>query len=405
MPFGPILRLAAPCQEAQVTFIMKVTTGVVVSDQVLERPGGNTTPRDLTPVSTIRAARLSRKRLLLGSLALLLAGGAARYGYDWWTIGRFAVSTDDAYVGGDITLIAPQVSGFITTLAVTDNQPVRAGQILLQIDDRPYRAAVAKAEAAVALQQATLANIAARRRLQGATIDQAQAELIATGAEVDRTRADTLRYQSLSQDQWASTQRYQQAHAAFTEAVSADAKARAALEAAQRQIDVIDSESAETRASLAAAVAARNMAQLDLGYTTLLAPVDGVIGNRNAQRGAFAATGAQLLSVVPAHGLWVDANFKESQLAHMRQGQSVSISADVLPGEVFHGQVASLAPATGAEFSVLPAENATGNFTKIVQRVPVRIRLDDGAADFGRLRPGLSVTATVAIGRYGAAPP
>jgi membrane fusion protein (multidrug efflux system) len=378
---------------------------MAMGDQVLARPGVGATARDLSPAPTLRTARPSRKQVLLAALALLLASGAAWYGYDWWTVGRFQVSTDDAYVGGDITVIAPQVSGFITTLSVTDNQPVRAGQILLQIDDRPYRAALAKAEAAVALQEATLANIAASRRLQGAAIDQAQAELIATGAEVERTRADTLRYQSLSQDQWASTQRYQQAHAAFTEAVGADAKARAALEAAQRQIDVIDSESAETRASLAAAVAARDMARLDLGYTTLRAPVDGVIGNRNAQRGAFAATGAQLLSVVPAHGLWVDANFKESQLAHMREGQAVTISADVLPGEVFHGHVTSLAPATGAEFSVLPAENATGNFTKIVQRVPVRIRLDDGAADFGRLRPGLSVTAAVTIGRYGATAP
>jgi membrane fusion protein, multidrug efflux system len=365
-----------------------------MSDQVLERQGAAVIPRDLAP-APVKTARLSRKKLLLAAAALAIAAGGAWYGYDWWTIGRFIESTDDAYVGGDITVIAPQVSGFITKLAIADNQTVKAGQLLLQIDDRDYRAALAKADAAVALQQASLANIAATRRLQESTIAQAQADLITTNAEAIRTKEDTDRYRSLSSDQWASLQRYQQANAAYTEAVGADAKAHAGLEAARRRLDVIDTESQQAQASLAAAVADRDTAQLKLGYTSLRSPVDGVVGNRSAQLGAFAAIGAQLLSVIPAHDLWVDANFKESQLARMKAGQPVNITADVLPGEVFRGHVVSLAPATGAEFSVLPAENATGNFTKIVQRVPVRIRLDDGASELGRLRPGLSVTASV----------
>ncbi|WP_158803590.1 HlyD family secretion protein [Acidisoma sp. L85] len=365
-----------------------------MSDQVLERQGAAVIPRDLAP-APVKTARLSRRKLLLAATALVIATGGSWYGYDWWTIGRFIESTDDAYVGGDITVIAPQVSGFITKLAIADNQTVKAGQLLLQIDDRDYRAALAKADAAVAMQQASLANIAATRRLQESTIAQAQADLITTNAETIRTKEDTDRYQSLSKDQWASLQRYQQANATYTEAVGADAKAHAGLEAARRRLDVIDTESQQAQASLAASIADRDTARLNLGYTSLRSPVDGVVGNRSAQLGAFAAIGAQLLSVIPAHDLWVDANFKESQLARMKAGQPVNITADVLPGEVFHGHVVSLAPATGAEFSVLPAENATGNFTKIVQRVPVRIRLDDGASELGRLRPGLSVTASV----------
>jgi membrane fusion protein, multidrug efflux system len=204
-----------------------------------------------------------------------------------------------------------------------------------------------------------------------------------------------VRYSRLASDQYASLQRFQQADADNKKAIAAVEKARAALDAARRRIDVIDTQKQQTRAALDQAIAERDLARLNLGYTELRAPIDGVVGNRSARNGAYAVVGAQLVSLVPAHGLWVDANFKESQLAHIRAGLPASIEADVLPGHVFHGHVASLAPATGAQFSVLPPENATGNFTKIVQRVPVRIQLDDGASTLGNLRPGLSVTAAV----------
>jgi membrane fusion protein (multidrug efflux system) len=167
------------------------------------------------------------------------------------------------------------------------------------------------------------------------------------------------------------------------------------LEAAHRQLAVIDAQKRQAEAALAGAIADRDAAELNLGYTGLRAPIDGIVGNRSARSGAFAPVGAQLLAIVPARGLWVDANFKENQLAHLRPGMPASIEADVLPGAVFRGRVASLSPATGAQFSVLPAENATGNFTKIVQRVPVRILLEGDAGVLGRLRPGLSVTAEV----------
>jgi membrane fusion protein (multidrug efflux system) len=249
--------------------------------------------------------------------------------------------------------------------------------------------------ASVAAEQATLANLDATRRLQEAMIAQTVAEVAAADAEVDRSGFDVVRYRQLASSEFASAQRLQQADADHKKGIAAAAKARAAVEAAQRQLDVIDTQKQEAQAALAEAIAERDLAQLNLGYTELRAPIDGTIGNRSARAGAFATVGAQLMSIVPARGLWVDANFKESQLAHMQPGMPASIEADVLPGRVFTGHVASLAPATGAQFSVLPPENATGNFTKIVQRVPVRILLEGDAAMLGLLRPGLSVTAEV----------
>jgi membrane fusion protein (multidrug efflux system) len=343
----------------------------------------------------LRLSRRVLRRLALAGLVAALGVSAAWYGARWWTVGRFIESTDDAFVGGEVTVMAPKVAGLIATVDVTDNQAVHAGDVLVQLDDRDYRAALAKAEAAVAAQQAQLANLDATRRLQEAMIAEAAAGIAAADAQIAFARDDQARYRALSVREVASVQTYEKADAAYKEALAGGDKARADLAAAERRIDVIDTEKEEAQAALAQAVAERDLARLNLGYTELRAPIDGTIGNRSARVGAYATVGAELLSIVPARGLWVDANFKESQLARIRPGEPASIAADVLPGEVFHGHVASLAPATGAEFSVLPPENATGNFTKIVQRVPVRILLDGSASELGRLRPGLSVTADV----------
>ncbi|MDB5409873.1 MAG: hemolysin [Rhodospirillales bacterium] len=351
--------------------------------------------RETISVAPRRGAAIGRKRLAVSGVALLVALGGAWYGHEWWTVGRFIESTDDSYVGGDITVIAPKVAGFIAEVAITDNQPVHAGDLLVRLDDRDYRAALAKAEGAVAAAQATLANLDASRRLQESVIAQARADVVTTDAEATRTQFDVVRYRQLATEQFASAQRFQQADADHKKGLAAGERSRAVLAAAQRQLDVIDTAKQQAQAALAQAEADRDVARLNLSYTELRAPIDGTIGNRSAHLGAFAAIGAQLMSLVPARGLWVDANFKESQLAAMRPGLKATITADVLPGEVFHGHVLSLAPATGAQFSVLPPENATGNFTKIVQRVPVRILLDGDAALLGRLRPGLSVTAAV----------
>ena len=339
--------------------------------------------------------RRALKQLALAAAVPLVALTAAWYGHHWWTVGRFIESTDDAYVGGDITVIAPKVAGFIGEVAVVDNQAVHAGDLLLRLDDRDYRAALDAATAAVAAQQAALANLDATRRFQEAMVAEAKAGIAAADAEVARSEFDLVRYRQLASNQFASLQRLQQADADHKQALAAVDRARATLAAAQRQLDVIDTQKQAAQAALAQATAGREIAQLNLSYTEIRAPIDGTVGNRSARAGAFATVGAELMSLVPARGLWIDANFKESQLALMRPGQPASIEADALPGELFSGHVASLAPATGAQFSLLPAENATGNFTKIVQRVPVRILLDGDADTLGRLRPGLSVTASV----------
>ncbi|MFC4527192.1 HlyD family secretion protein [Dyella halodurans] len=338
--------------------------------------------------------RSRRKLALRAALGVALVAGVI-YGVHWWGVGRFIESTDDAYVGGDVTVIGPKVSGYITQLAVTDNQVVHAGDLLVKIDDRDYRAALAKADGAVAAQQALLANLEATERLQQAVISQAKAGVTAADAEFVRSRDDETRYRDLSSRSAVSIESAQRADATYKTAQANTEKAQAAQIAAQRQLDVIASQKQQALAALQQARAERDIAQLNVNYTELRAPVDGVIGNRRARVGAFAAAGTQLLSVVPAHGLWVDANFKEDQLARMQAGQVVDVRADVMPGRVFHGHLGSLAPATGAQFSVLPPENATGNFTKVVQRVPVRVVLDPRDDALGVLRPGLSVVADV----------
>ncbi|HEU5397617.1 MAG TPA: HlyD family secretion protein [Verrucomicrobiae bacterium] len=337
----------------------------------------------------------SPKRAAAVAALALAAVGLAAFAHHWWTVGRFIQSTDDAYVGGDITVIAPKVAGFISEIAVADNQRVHAGDLLLKLDDRDYRAALAKADAAVALQQAALVNLDATGRLQEAVVAQARAAIVAADAEVARTRDDDVRYKNLAANGTESVQSFEKADADYKEAQADDERARAALTAAQRQLDVIATQKQKSRATLAAAVAERDLAKLNLSYTELRAPIDGVVGNRSAQVGAYATVGAQLISLVPVHGLWIDANFKEDQLARMHPGSPATVEVDLLGGRKFRGHVASIAPATGAQFSVLPPENATGNFTKIVQRIAVRILLDAPSGALEQLRPGLSVTAEV----------
>jgi membrane fusion protein (multidrug efflux system) len=357
-----------------------------MTEAVMEREAAST-------ASTMRESRPARRKLFVFGLVGVVA--ATFYAYRWWTEDRFIEQTDDAYVGGDVTVIASKVSGFVAQVAVADNQSVRAGDLLVKIDDRDYRAILAKAEAAVAAQTAALANFDASRRLQQAVVAQAKAGVAAAEAEITRARFDQTRFQELSAKAAASTQSFQKADADYKQALASGARARAVLDAAERQLEVIDAQRAQAEAALAAARADRDLAALNVSYTEIRAPIDGVVGNRSARLGAFASVGAQLLSLVPSRGLWVDANFKESQIAGMRPGMAAVVEPDVAPGVTLNGHVASLAPATGARFSILPPENATGNFTKITQRVPVRIALDADASTLGRLRPGLSVTVQV----------
>ena len=339
--------------------------------------------------------RATSRRQLLFAAGAVLIGIAGCFVWHWVTIGQYIESTDDAYVGGEVTTLSFKVAGLIETVAIVDNQSVTAGDLLLKLDDRDYRAQLARTEANIAARRAALANVDATRRMRVSMLDQARADLAFAMAERVRAKYDIDRYRTLSNDQFASRQRFEQADADDEKARAAERKSQAALEAAERQLDIVDAQREQADADLEGAVADRDLARLNLGYTEIRAPIDGVVGNRSARAGAYATVGAQVLALVPAHGLWVDANFKESQLAGMRKGQPAEIIADAVPGVAFHGRVASLAPATGAQFSVIPPENATGNFTKIVQRVPVRIALEDHAAELGKLRPGLSVVVHV----------
>jgi membrane fusion protein (multidrug efflux system) len=343
----------------------------------------------------IRPSYFNRKRLLLIGIVTLITVSALYLGNQWLTLGRYIQSTDDAYVGGDLTILSAKVAGFVAQVSVADNQRVKAGDVLIKLDDRDFRAALAKAEALVAAQQAALANLDATRRLQESIIAEAKAGINATDAETLRAHDDQQRYQSLVLKALVSTQASQRADADFKQALANGEKAHASHAAALQQLNVISSQKQQVQAALAQALADLQVARLNLSYTELRAPIDGMVGNRRARVGMYAPTGSQLISIVPAQGLWVDANFKESQVAGIKAGQAVTVEADVLPDQVFHGRVVSLSPATGSQFSVLPTENATGNFTKIVQRVPVRIALDGDAATLGRLRPGLSVKARV----------
>ncbi len=350
--------------------------------------------RDTLTAPTRPRLRRARKSIAAAALATLLIAGIFWYGQRWWEVGRFIESTDDAYVGGNVTTISPHIGGFVAEILVTDNQHVKAGQPLVRLDKRDVQAAYDHAEATVAARTASLASLRAQVALQQAMISQSAAELSAKTAQAAFTAEDARRYATLALTAAGSRQEAQRTLAADQAAHAAVAASEAGLDAARRQLAVLDTRMEEDRAAIAQAISDLQTARLNLGYTEIDSPIDGYVGNRSAQIGAYVSPGSYLLSVIPSHGLWVDANFKENQLAAMRVGQPTTVAVDAMPDRVLHGHVLSMAPGTGAVFSVIPAENATGNFTKIVQRVPVRIALD-GAATLGALRPGLSTTVSV----------
>ncbi len=348
-----------------------------------------------TPAAITGRLRPRFQTAALVGAALLVALGAARYGHDWWTEGRFIESTDDAYVGANITPVAPHVSGFVQQVLVADNQRVEVGQILVRLDPRDFQAALDHAEAVRTARQAALASLQAQIPLQQAEIRQQEADLTGRRARADFNAVDADRYRALARTNAGSRQDAQRSATLEQEARSTVAAAMAALDAGRQKLAVLEANIAEAEAAKAQADADVQTARLNLSYTDLRAPIAGYAGNRAAQVGAYVTAGSYLLSVIPAAGLWVDANFKEDQLARIKPGDAVTVVADVMPGHVFHGHVASLAPGTGAVFSIIPPENATGNFTKIVQRVPVRIVLAGGEDMLDQLRPGLSTTASV----------
>ena len=341
------------------------------------------------------ARKFNFRKLLMTGAAVAVLAGASWYGWDYWTVGQYLVSTDDAYVKADSTTIAPKVPGYLQEVLAKDNERVKAGQVLARIDNRDYRVALDQARADVGAAKAMIASKQAQLEVQQAVIDAARATIAVDQANVTFATQDNKRYTDLAASGSGSVQNAQQAQARIAGANATLARDTANLASALKQVDLLNAEIVQTRAAAARAEAVQDQAGLNLGYTTILAPIDGVVGNRTLRIGQFVQAGTQLMSVVPIDGAYVVANYKETQLTDVREGQAVDITVDTFPGRVVHGHVDSIAPASGQEFALLPPDNATGNFTKVVQRIPVKIALDGDSPTPLELRPGMSVIPSI----------
>src|SRR5262245_20165534 len=353
-------------------------------------------PRPAPAQPPAAAPRRSWRLRGIAALAgLLLLGGGVYYGQYWWAQGRYLVTTDDAYVGAKNATLSPKVSGYIAEVAVEDNAEVAAGDVVARIDDGDYRLAVQNARDQIGVQQATIDRLGRQATAQLAAVDQAKAQLASAKAGATRTQLELKRQQDLATRQINSRQALEQAEANADQAVASVQAAEAAIEAASANVDVLKAQQEEARRTLQQYQTALAKAERDLSFTVIKAPFDGVIGNRAVQVGDYVQPTQRLASLVPMDAVYIDANFKETQLAGLKPGQPVSISVDALPGRTLEGRVASLAPASGSVFSLLPPDNATGNFTKIVQRLPVRILVPAEVAEQSVLRPGMSVIVSV----------
>jgi membrane fusion protein (multidrug efflux system) len=316
----------------------------------------------------------------------------------WVWVRSGGETTDNAYIRGDVTSLAPKVAGYVTAVEVEDNQTVRAGDVLFRIDDRDYRARLAQAEANVESAQARLTNVDADIQLQHALVRQAEAQRRSTVAERNLATKASDRRRELIRTNAVSQAAVDESDAALARAEAGVSAASATVEAQQQRIAVLATQREAAVAALAQAKAARDLAQIDLDHTVVHAPVNGVIGNRQVRLGRLVAPGASLLDIVPVSDVWVVANFKETQIEHIRPGQRARITVDGYPNTTFEGVVDSFAPGSGSAFSLLPVDNATGNFIRVVQRVPVKIRFA-GHPLQGRLVPGLSARVEIDRGR------
>jgi membrane fusion protein (multidrug efflux system) len=338
--------------------------------------------------------KFSKKPVILAVLAAALGFGAYE-GHEWWTNGRFMVSTDAAYVQADITILSAKVSGYVTSLAVANNQSVKAGELIAKIDDGDYRLALQSAKDKLATQASTVARIGRQIEAGRASVTQAEAQIAAARADAERAEADYNRQVQLSRSDYTSKATLENAKAGRDRADANVRSAQAAQVAAAANVDVLSAQRTEAQRVVAELQTTVEKAERDLSFTEIRAPFDGVIGNKAVEVGTFVQPGARLAALVPLTSVHVDANFKETQLASLKPGQQVHIEVDAFPDTDIVGTVESVAPASGAVFSLLPPENATGNFTKIVQRVPVRVTVSEDIAQKGLLRPGLSVVVSV----------
>jgi membrane fusion protein (multidrug efflux system) len=367
----------------------------IASNRIMDRSAEEAGPRISTP--TRRSGLL--KKTALGTLAVLGLAIATQYGVEYWRTGRFMVSTDDAYVQADNTLIAPRISGYISEVLVADNQVVKAGQVLARIDDRDFQNALHQATADRETAESEIRSIDAQLQLQQSTIDEAASQVISAEASLRFAQQDQARYDTLAKTGAGTAQAAQQTQSLLVQRGAGLAQARAGAAAARQQVAVLQAARVKAQAQLAHYQSAEEQARLNLGYTQITAPVDGMVGARTLRVGQYVQAGTQLMAVVPLDAVYVVANYKETQLTRVRPGQPVELSVDTFPDARIHGHVDSVAPATGLQFALLPPDNATGNFTKIVQRLPVKIVLDRGPggpeAAAALLRPGMSVEPVI----------
>jgi membrane fusion protein, multidrug efflux system len=349
---------------------------------------------DRTTKIGLRPSRQAIKRTALALLLTSGIAGVAVFGRYYLTTGRYLQTTDDAYVKADSTIIAPKVSGYIAEVLVADNEPVKAGQLLARIDDRDFKTALNQAKADVAASEAAVGNLDAQIELQEPLTRQQAAEVEATEASLKFAQQERARYDELMKTGAGTIQRAQQTDAALRSQTAQLQQGKAGLIAANKKVEVLSTQRAQAVAQLDRARAAEQQATLNLSYTQITAPVDGTVGARTLRVGQYVQAGTQLMAVVPLDQVYVIANFKETQLTHVRNGQPVELTVDSFHSTRLKGHVDSLSPASGLEFALLPPDNATGNFTKIVQRVPVKIVLDDQSLN-GLLRPGMSAEPTV----------
>ncbi|MDR3510738.1 MAG: HlyD family secretion protein [Caulobacteraceae bacterium] len=341
-------------------------------------------------------------RIGVGVVIVAVLAAAATGGARYWASGRFVQNTDDAYVKADSTAVAPKISGYIATLLVNDNQAVKAGQPLALIDDRDMRAALDEANANVAAAAASVANLDAQIAAQGSMIQQADASVAAARAALGLSQRNDARRQKMAQVGYGTEEQADDASTDVQEKSAGLSRLVAAAATARQQVAILKTQHDLAQAQLGRAQAALHQAQLNVSYATIVAPIDGTVGARTVRVGQYVQAGTQLMALVPLQRVYVVANFKETQLTHVQPGQPARIKVDTFPGDDVIGRVDSLAPASGMEFALLPPDNATGNFTKIVQRIPVKIVFSPKDGLSGRLRPGMSVD--VAIDTKGARP-
>ncbi|MCJ2061837.1 HlyD family secretion protein [Methylobacterium sp. J-088] len=334
-----------------------------------------------------------RRALLLAVLAVLIGGGAYA-GWQWWTVGRFFVSTDDAYVQADISVLAAKVPGYLAAVPVVNGVSVKKGDVIPQLDDGDYRLALQAAQDKLATQESTIARIARQAEAAQAQVAQASAQLDATRADAVRAQADIARSMQMQAD-YVAKSRIDQTRADRDRTEASVKAMEAGLLAARANVDVLTAQKREAESVAAELRTAVDRARRDLDFAVIRAPFDGVVGNKAVEAGAYVAPGTRIAALVPLQSVRIDANFKETQVQRMRPGQTVTVTVDAYPDREIQGVVESFSPASGSVFSLLPPDNATGNFTKIVQRLPVRVRVPEEVAREGLLRPGLSAVVRV----------